>query len=113
MKLAALVRALLGLAELTRPSTLAARHQPDTVARRAIQFLGVRDLVQAGLTVAAPSRRVLRAGVAVDVVHGVSMLALAAGDRRRRPLALASAALAGAFAATGAVALRSGHDLRG
>ncbi|MBA2772538.1 MAG: hypothetical protein H0U36_00625 [Nocardioidaceae bacterium] len=106
MKVTTVARIVVGTIELTQPSLLMARHQPDVVTRRAIRVLGVRDLVQAIATIAAPSRRVVRAGVAVDLLHAASMLALATADQRRRRLALTSAALAGALAASGAVGVR-------
>lgn len=109
MKLASSARALLGAAELARPSLLVAQHQPDALTLRVIRVLGARDLAQAWLTVSVPTRRVVRAGVVVDLLHAASMLALAAADQRRRRTALTSAAWAGALAATGAVALWRGH----
>jgi hypothetical protein len=73
------------------------------------RVLGVRHLVQAGLTVAAQqsdrhSPLVLGGGAAVDLLHATSMLALGAADEGVRPVALTDAAIETGFAAAGALA---------
>lgn len=67
--------------------------EPDDVDRLAVGFLGLRHLVQGAVQAAEPGR-FQRVGVAVDVVHAASMLALAAVDERRRRPALVSAGAA-------------------
>lgn len=97
MRLAVLIRAVLGVVELTFPSTLVAHHHPDVITLRAIRILGVRDLAQAGITVARPTPRVIRWCAAVDGLHAGSMLALGALDADRRRISWSSAAVAMAF----------------
>jgi hypothetical protein len=66
-----------------------------------IRLLGGRLLVQAGYELATGSRRALRLGAAVDLLHAASMLAAAVRWPGYRRIALASAGLAGASAAVG------------
>ena len=71
------------------------------------RLLGVRHLVQAGLTVVAqradPGNSVLLGGgAAVDLLHAASMLALGAVDDAVRRTALTDAAVETALAAAGA-----------
>ena len=73
------------------------------------RVLGVRHLVQAGLTVAAlraePESAVpLALGAAVDVLHASSMVGLALVDRGARRVALADVGVELALAAAGALA---------
>jgi hypothetical protein len=67
-----------------------------------VRVLGSRHLVQAAVTVRAPSALVLRAGVQVDLAHAASMLALGAVGRPLRRAQLADGLVAGIFAALGA-----------
>jgi hypothetical protein len=78
----------------------------DQWASLAVRLLGARQLSQAVLSGAAPSKAVLALGVEVDTLHALSMAALAAGDRRWRRAAGASALSAAAFALGGVVATR-------
>jgi len=66
-----------------------------------IRLLGGRLLVQAGCELVTGSRRALRLGAAVDLLHAASMLAAAVRWPGYRRIALASAGLAGASAAVG------------
>jgi hypothetical protein len=78
---------------------------PDPVpgyARAAVQVLGVRQLVE-GAVLARRARRPPPAwSIAVDALHGLSMLALAAARPGLRPAALRSAASAFALTALSA-----------
>lgn len=61
---------------------------PGELDELALRFLGLRHLVQGASQVVAPAR-FQRAFVAVDVLHAVSMAALAVVDEpRRRPALL-------------------------
>lgn len=73
----------------------------DTVARRTIQVLGGRQVVQAAITAWRPKTAVLAAGAATDVLHAASMIALGMVDARWRERAAADAALAALFAVSG------------
>ena len=64
-----------------------------------VRVLGARMAVQAALTLLADRQFVVRAGVAADVLHSVSMLAVSARWPRYRRPALASALVAASFAA--------------
>lgn len=79
----------------------------DTTSRRAVRLLGARQVVQASVSAARPSREVLDLGVAVDGLHAASMVGLAVFVRRYRRAAAASAAIAAAFTVAGAVAART------
>ena len=103
------VRATYGAALVLMPGPviwLATGQLPSRRACRVAQVLGIRHLIQAVLTAAAPEPAVLAIGGQVDAVHAASMLLLAAVSRagRRAALtdALTEAALAaGGFAASG------------
>jgi len=71
-----------------------------------VRVLGLRHLVQGAAQVAAP-QRLRRLFVAVDVVHALTMLALAGADERRRRPAVLSAVVALASAATTTAAVCS------
>jgi hypothetical protein len=73
------------------------------------RLLGVRYLVQVGATAAAQRPWVRAAGVAVDLAHAASMLALAACSPRHRRPAIASGTAAAAFAAADLRSLTA-HD---
>lgn len=104
-----MVRAGWGLLQLVNPSLVADRvlrvrldHRAEVVAR----VLAARQVLQAGLLLAAPTPTTLGLGAGVDGLHAASMLALAAVDGRRRPPALLDAAIAAAFALSGVVGAR-------
>ena len=102
------VRVTWGVALLVAPATVTARvhHAPagfrtDVVAR----VLGARHIGQALVTVLRPTRAVRRGGVAVDVAHAASMVALAAVSPAHRRAGLTDAAIGAAFGvASGVVA---------
>lgn len=77
-----------------------------TTAVRTLRVLGARHLVQAAVTVRRPTRGVFAAGAAVDGLHALTDLALAAADRRQRPAALTDAAVAAGWLLLGAVVAR-------
>jgi hypothetical protein len=87
----------------------AARARPSRRACGVARVLGVRHLVQAGLTVVAlraaePERSLpLALGAAVDVLHATTMGGLAAVDRGARRVALADTGVEVALAAAGLV----------
>ncbi|MFC0005582.1 hypothetical protein [Micromonospora siamensis] len=73
-----------------------------------LRVLGARHIVQAAATGARPTPRVFAAGAAVDAIHSLTALALAAVDRRQRPAALANAVVAAGWAALGVAVARQG-----
>ncbi len=83
--------------------------RPSRRACGVARVLGVRHLVQAGLTVVAlraaePERSLpLALGAAVDVLHATTMVGLAAVDRGARRVALADTGVEVALAAAGLV----------
>ena len=104
MRASAILRALLGSLYLVGPQwlpELLLGVRLDSRARFVVRVLGARQLLQAALGIAVPSRLTLRLGSAVDALHAGSMLALAAVDSRRRGAALGDAAVAGSLAAAG------------
>lgn len=110
-----LVRAAWGTVLLTAPDIFAdssRSRRSGTAARRTIQVLGGRQVIQAALTTRRPSTAVLAAGVATDVLHAASMVALAIVDARWRNRAAASAALGALFAVSGARAARTDGTAR-
>jgi hypothetical protein len=78
----------------------------EPAARTGVRVLGARQLVQAGLGIAAPTPSLLAAGAAADALHALSMAVLAVADRRWRRPAVVSGLTAAAFAAGGALAAR-------
>ncbi|NES13743.1 MULTISPECIES: hypothetical protein [Micromonospora] len=74
-----------------------------TTAVVTLRVLGARHLVQAAVTVRRPTPGVFAAGAAVDGLHSLTALALAAVDRRQRSAALANAAVAAGWALLGAL----------
>ena len=70
-------------------------------AGKVITILGVRHLIQALITAAAPSRTVVKAGSGVDAAHAASMVVLGLLSRHWRKAAFADALIAGSLAATG------------
>ncbi|MDQ0769420.1 NAD(P)-dependent dehydrogenase (short-subunit alcohol dehydrogenase family) [Pseudarthrobacter defluvii] len=101
MSLLEVFRAAYGTAELLSPGAVEGfliGQAPDSHARTFIRVLGARHVLQA--TVSNRGGTVLhRLGGGVDALHALTMLALAGLDRRRRHAAVASAAIALAFAA--------------
>jgi hypothetical protein len=65
------------------------------------RVLGARTAVQNLVVLAAPARTVVRAGVAVDALHALSMLAAALRWPAYRRAALASGTMAAVAAALG------------
>jgi hypothetical protein len=80
---------------------LATGQLPSRRARRVAQVLGIRHLIQAALTAAAPEPAALTIGGRVDAVHAASMLLLAAVSPAGRRAALTDALTEAAFAAAG------------
>ena len=68
---------------------------PSRRARQVARILGVRHLIQAGVTAVNPGPEVVALGVIVDLLHATSMFAFAAAVPELR-----DAELADAFAAT-------------
>jgi len=100
----ALVRAGWGVILLTLPGPLlrAGGGGPVPAAAVAVaRVLGLRHLLQAGTTAAVPTGAVAGLGALADMAHASSCLALAAGSRRWRRVALADALIEAGFAAAG------------
>ncbi|GAA2759591.1 hypothetical protein [Actinopolymorpha rutila] len=98
------VRFTYGTAEATVPDVVALRlagRRLDRHERLAARVLGVRHIVQAGATTALASPTCYRLGAGVDALHALSMVGLAAVDRRRRRLALTETVTASAMALAG------------
>ena len=113
-----LVRAGYGVGLVCAPGVLitltgqragADRPRPSRRACGVARVLGVRHLVQAGLTAAAlraaeaDSSLPLGLGAGVDVLHATTMVGLAAVDRGARRVALADTGVELALAAAGLV----------
>ncbi|BCT74274.1 hypothetical protein SCMU_01160 [Sinomonas cyclohexanicum] len=95
------VRAAYGTVELLAPGAvehLLLGHRPDERARTVIRILGARHLLQA-LVTARGGPALHRLGGGVDIVHAVTMAALAGADPKRRRAAAINAAIALVFAA--------------
>lgn len=95
------LRAAYGATELIVPGAVEhvlLGHAPDERARKVIRILGARHLVQA-LVTARGGRTLHRLGGSVDVIHALTMAALAGADPRRRRAATVNAAIALVFAA--------------
>lgn len=99
------VRGALGVAQLVSPGRVGWLYgvRLDHRARVVARVLGARQVVQAVLTAAMPTRAVRHLGVGVDALHAASMLALAMADSRRRRMALLDALLASTLAVAGVV----------
>ena len=87
------------------------RPRPSRRARAVARVLGVRHLVQAGLTAAAlragpGGRYALAGGTAVDALHATTMIGLALADRGARRVALADTGVELALATAGGLAIR-------
>ncbi|TXR52885.1 hypothetical protein [Quadrisphaera setariae] len=85
---------------------LVGEHDPDPRSRTVVRVLGARHLLQAGFSGRTPSRATLADGAWVDVVHALTALALAAGDRPRARLALLDAVIALSWGTASARAAR-------
>lgn len=93
-----------GAALATRPAATARAVGGPVPPPALVRVLGGRQVLQSLLLLAAPSRPLIRAAVAVDAVHAASMVAAAlAWPRYRRP-ALTSAGVATASAVVTAAA---------
>jgi hypothetical protein len=106
-----LLRAGWGLALLSVPDVVVSRlgaATPDLRTRRVARVLGARHLLQAAVTIVAPSRWVLRWGGFADLAHASTDLALAAVDARYRRAALIDACIATSF---GVRSVRAGDAL--
>jgi hypothetical protein len=75
----------------------------DRPSRAFARVLGARQILEALVLRRHRRRNWVLGGAAVDGLHAVTMLGLAARDRRHRRLALANAAVAAAFTAEGAL----------
>ncbi|MGH9128097.1 MAG: hypothetical protein ACRDY2_03815 [Acidimicrobiales bacterium] len=103
------VRAMVGVLNLLAPGLVAGRlveGQLSRRARRVVQVLGARQVLQALLTGRKSSRAVLGLGAEVDATHAISMVALALIDRHYRRAGLADALVAAGFAVAGASGAR-------
>lgn len=103
------VRAGYGAVQLATPAYSAEQRLGgplDRATQRVVRVLGARQVTQAGLTLVFPAEPVLGLGVAVDALHALSMVALAAATPRWRRPALVSGLTAAAFAAAGVLAAR-------
>lgn len=100
-------RASLGTAYLTAtwPDRLAG-HVATPAAVSVARVLGLRQLAQALLTCGNPSSDILVLGAAVDGLHAVSMMVLAAWLVPWRRAALADTLIASGLAAAGVAAAR-------
>ncbi len=82
------------------------RAPADRVDVVVARVLGARHLAQGAVAVARPGPAVSALGVAADLAHAASMVALAAADRRRRRAGSTDAVIGLGFAAAGAVDVR-------
>ncbi len=105
----AAARAGYGAALLWSPGPLtqaAVGHATGPGTRTTARVLGLRQLLQAGITGGDPSPRALMLGAATDAAHAASMAALAVTRRRWRRAALLDALAAATLAAAGLRAAR-------
>jgi hypothetical protein len=107
----ALTRAGFGAAVLLAPDEIAGHigdRQLGGGTRTAMRRLGVRLLAEAAICAERPSRSVLALEGAVDVIHGVTMAAVAMLSRNnsRRRVAAANVGSAAAFTVADVVAVR-------
>jgi hypothetical protein len=100
------VRLLWGTTLLAVAARPPERPDRDRRTRAILVLLAARNLLQAALTGRRPSGSVLAAGAATDLVHGLSMAALAVASPRWRRRAAGDAVVASAFAAVGVKAAR-------
>jgi hypothetical protein len=105
-----IVRGLWGAASVLAPRrvlALTGGDPDDQPSRVVMRVLGVRQVVQAGLSGVSPSMSVLAMGLWVDVVHASSGIGLALVRPRYARPALVDAAVAAGWASVGY------RDLRG
>ncbi|MDG4782345.1 hypothetical protein O7614_22030 [Micromonospora sp. WMMD961] len=81
-----------------------------TTAVVTLRVLGARHIVQTAVTLWRPTPGVFAGGAAVDAIHCVAALALAAVDSRQRSAARTDAAVAAAWAVLGAAVARDRGD---
>lgn len=97
-----LARLVWGGLLLLAPGALLRPVGPATrTAVATLRVLGARHLAQTAVAVRRPTPGVLTAGAAVDGLHALTALALAAADRRRRRAALVDAAVATTWSVLG------------
>ncbi|HEY2521341.1 MAG TPA: hypothetical protein VGJ19_14615 [Streptosporangiaceae bacterium] len=112
--LLASIRAGYGAVQLAAPGYSAEQQLGgplDPATLRVVRVLGARQLAQAGLAQFWPARSLpaeplLGLGVAVDALHALSMVPVAATAPRWRRPALVSGLMATAFAVAGVLAAR-------
>ena len=107
--LLASVRAGYGAVQLAAPGYSAEQQLGgplDPATLRVVRLLGARQVTQAGLALAFPAEPLLGLGVAVDALHALSMVPVAATAPRWRRPALVSGLIATAFAVAGVLAAR-------
>jgi hypothetical protein len=100
----ATARGLYGATLLIVPAPLvraAGGRHTDPRARRVARILGLRQLAEAAVLATQPRGTLRVAGAAVDAVHALTALGVAAVDGRRRRLAIVNALTASAFAVAG------------
>lgn len=95
-----------GLVLLVRPDDVldALAPGPTYPPRWLVRLLGARVVVQQAVVAISPTRRLVLLGVAVDLLHAVSMVAAAARWPGQRRAATVSAVAATASAALGLAA---------
>jgi hypothetical protein len=103
--------ATVGAAALLRPRPVAqavsgGRSAPDAAV---VRLLGGRQLLQGIAVLIRPTPALIIGALAVDVLHGVSMVAVAVIWPGYRRAALTSAAVATTSAVAGALILRGAH----
>jgi hypothetical protein len=81
---------------------------PDRPPRRLVQVLGARLVLQHGVVLARPERRLVLGGAVVDTLHAASMVAASRIWPDLRRAALVSAGSAGASALLETVAAPAG-----
>jgi hypothetical protein len=97
-------RAAWGVALLTVPGPVlrAIERTDHTRAQRVVaRVLGIRNVLQAAVVASVGGRSIRRRGAAVDAIHVLTSLGMAAASHRWRRLALADAAIAAGLAAAG------------
>ena len=95
------VRAGWGAVLVLCPAAVAGAAAGGPVDGRAVtatRILGARQLLEAAIVAHRPMPAVTAAGASVDVVHALTMCALAVADQDRRRLAATSAVTAAGFA---------------
>jgi hypothetical protein len=98
-----------GIALIARPQQVIDRLAPAFPASRLplVRVLGARLLVQHGVALAVPDRRLVRVGSALDLLHAASMVPFLASPLYGRAARLSGALAAAYSSAALAVAPRS------